>query len=89
MWMCVCCIEEIQIGEVQMPPKMQKKGRPKGSGLTVIGLPKKVNRASTKPTTFLKKSQWEKSKRKWTKSSGRGWSPFNIVKPLPLESEKL
>jgi len=42
----VCYIEEIsnntviQIADIQMPPKM-KKGRPKGNGLTVVGLPKK------------------------------------------------
>ena len=26
--------------DVKMPPKMLKRGRPKGAGLTVIGLPK-------------------------------------------------
>ena len=46
--------------DIQMPPKMQKKGRPKGTGLTVIGLPKKVN--CLKLTPFIKKSEWEKSK---------------------------
>ncbi|XP_065902184.1 uncharacterized protein [Dysidea avara] len=60
--MYVCFEGEIQIGDVQVPPKMHKKGRPKGNGLKVIGLPKKVKGTSTKPTTFLKKSQWEKSK---------------------------
>jgi len=62
----VCYIEEIsnnteiQIADIQMPPKMKKRGRLKGNGLTVIGLPKKVN--SGKPTPFIKKSEWEKSK---------------------------
>ena len=36
-----------------------KKGRTKGTGLTVIGLPKKAN--YLKPTPFVK-SEWEKSK---------------------------
>ena len=40
---------------------MRKKGRPKGAGLTVIGLPKKTGK-SQKPVPFIKKSQWDKSK---------------------------
>lgn len=59
----VCYIEEIseiQIADIQMPPKMKKKGRPKGNGLTVVGLPKKAN--GGKPTPFIKKSEWEKNK---------------------------
>ena len=44
-----------------MPPKMRKKGRPKGAGLTVIGLPRKTGK-SQKTVPFVKKSQWEKSK---------------------------
>ena len=67
--MFLCCIDEtsnnteIQITDVLMPPKMKKKGRPKGNGLTVVGLPKKVN--SKKPTPFIKKSEWAKSKCKY------------------------
>ena len=67
--MFICCIDEIsndteiQITDIQMPPKMKKKGRPKGNGLTVIGLPKKVD--SKKPTLFVKKSEWDKSKCKY------------------------
>ena len=59
----VCYIQEIsnnteiQIADIQMPIKMKKNGRLKGNGLTVI---KKVN--SRKPTPFIKKSEWEKSK---------------------------
>lgn len=53
---------EIRIADIQMPPKMKKKGRPKGNGLTVIGLPKKGN--GNKPIPFIKKSEWEKSKSK-------------------------
>ena len=46
--------------DIKMPPKMKKKGRPKGAGLMVIGLPKKIN--GSKVTPFIKKSEWEKSK---------------------------
>ena len=33
--------EEVDISDIILPPKIQKCGRPKGSELTVIGLPKK------------------------------------------------
>ena len=46
---------EIQIADFQMPPRMKKKGRPKGNG-SIIGI-QKVN-----PTPFIKKLEWEKSK---------------------------
>ena len=45
-----------------MPPAMRKRGRPKGAGLTVIGLPKKKGKTSSKPTPFVLKSEWEKTK---------------------------
>lgn len=44
-----------------MPPAMRKRGRPKGAGLTVIGLPKKKGNVP-KIVAFVKKSEWEKSK---------------------------
>lgn len=50
------------IALVKMPPTMRKRGRPKGAGLTVIGLPKKKGKASSKPTPFVLKSEWEKTK---------------------------
>lgn len=50
------------IDDIKMPPKMSKKGRPKGAGLTVIGLPKK--RDVKQPSPFLRKSEWEKSQGK-------------------------
>ena len=51
------------ISVVKMPPTMRKRGRPKGAGLTVIGLPKKKGKTvSTKPTAFILKSEWEKTK---------------------------
>ena len=44
-----------------MPPKMKKKGRPKGTGQTVIGLPKK-SKSNGKVIAFSKKSSSEKVK---------------------------
>jgi hypothetical protein len=50
---------------VKMPPTMRKQGRLKGAGLTVIGLPKKKGKAvSTRPTAFVLKSEWEKTRGK-------------------------
>ena len=51
------------ISVIKMPPTMRKRGRPKGAGLTVIGLPKKKGKtASTRPTAFVLKSEWEKTR---------------------------
>ncbi|XP_064407710.1 uncharacterized protein LOC135352461 [Halichondria panicea] len=47
---------------IKMPPAIKKRGRPKGAGLTVIGLPKKKGKASSKPKAFVLKSEWEKTK---------------------------
>jgi hypothetical protein len=44
---------------VKMPPKTMKRGRPKGTGTTVIGLPCKRGKKSSK--AFRKKSETEKS----------------------------
>ena len=53
------------IAVVKMPPTMRKRGRPKGAGLTVIGLPKKKGKTvSTRPTAFVLKSEWEKTRGK-------------------------
>ena len=49
--------------QITMPPRMLKRGRPKGAGLTVIGLPKK--RKTTSAIPFLKKSPTEKERGKW------------------------
>ena len=46
------------MSKIQLPPKMRKRGRPKGSGKTVIGLPKK-NRGY-KPVPFNGKSPRDK-----------------------------
>lgn len=44
-----------------MPPKMKKRGRPKGADKTVIGLPKKKS-CSSRPVSFLKKLPIERVK---------------------------
>ena len=61
---CFVFIEEIKntISTPIMPPRMLKRGRPKGAGLTVIGLPKK--RKTTGAIPFLKKSPTEKERGK-------------------------
>lgn len=61
---CLTNIEQGKECDVQilkLPKKMRKRGRPKGSGLTVVGLPKKKV-CLNKPTPFVKKSEWDKSK---------------------------
>ena len=49
------------LGEVKLPPKLRKRGRPKGADQTVIGLPKKRHRGN-KPVPFLKKLPSDKEK---------------------------
>ncbi len=56
-------VTDLQI--LKLPRKMHKRGRPKGAGLTVIGLPSKKARkasTSTKPVPFLKISEWDRTK---------------------------
>ena len=50
--------------EVKMPPKMKKKGRPRGTETTVIGLPqaKKWRVVISKPKPFSKSSLLEKDR---------------------------
>ena len=43
------------------PPKMMKRGRPKGAEKTVIGLPNKKQKLN-KPLTFLKKPPVDREK---------------------------
>ena len=52
--------ENDELASVEMPPTMRKRGRPKGAGLTVIGLPKKKGNVP-KVIPFIKKSEWEKT----------------------------
>ena len=44
-----------------MPPKMKRKGRPKGAETTIAGIPKK-KKLSTKPTPYAKLLPREKCK---------------------------
>ena len=53
----------IQIFLISSPPKQKKRGRPKGSDLTVIGLPNK-KRKGNGPVPFIKKHPKEKEKSK-------------------------
>ena len=49
--MCACVATTIS--SVRLPGKIPKRGRPKGSELTVIGIPKKKKLAGG-PVAFLK-----------------------------------
>ena len=42
--------------DIKMPPKQRKRGRPKGAGLTVVGLPNKKKRNGPIPFTFKSKT---------------------------------
>lgn len=46
---------------MKLPPKMKKKGRPRGAEKTVIGLPRKKKKTE-KPITFLKKQPVDKER---------------------------
>ena len=46
---------------VKLPKKMVKRGRPKGAGLTVIGLPARKKRSVSGPVAFRLKSPTEKA----------------------------
>lgn len=60
---CVSCsIYVTDILHLQLPPKMKRRGRPKGSELTTIGLPKKKKRSDGKPVAFIKKHPKEKER---------------------------
>ena len=48
---------------IQLPPKMRKRGRPKGAEKTVVGLTRKKAKSSgSKPLPFLKKHPIDKEK---------------------------
>ena len=51
----------VGLENVKLPPKMKKRGRPKGAETTVIGLPRKKKKTD-KPTPFLKKLPNDKEK---------------------------
>ena len=51
----------VNLSKILLPPKMRKRGRPKGADKTVIGLPKKKYRGD-KPLPFITKSPKDKEK---------------------------
>ena len=51
------------LSKILLPPKMKKRGRPKGAEKTVIGLPRKKHRGD-KPIPFIKKPPLEKERGK-------------------------
>ena len=54
---------DVDLKSIKLPPKIRKRGRPKGAGLTVIGLPQKKRCIdSDHPVKFLKKSIEEREK---------------------------
>ena len=62
------CLQLLYVGiiisgrdSVKLPPKMMKRGRPKGAKKTVIGLINK-KRKLNKPFTFLKKPPVDREK---------------------------
>ena len=55
------CIHTAELKTIKLPPKMRKRGRPKGTETTVIGLPKRRKR-SNKTVPFLKKLPSEREK---------------------------
>ena len=49
------------LASIKLPPKNNKRGRPKGAGSTVIGLPRK-KLCKDKPVNFLMKGKQEREK---------------------------
>ena len=49
---------KINLNKIKLPPKMLKRGRPKGAGQTVVGIPKKKKKIV--PCAFIDKSLSEK-----------------------------
>lgn len=50
------------LDHIHLPAKMRKRGRPKGSEKTAIGLPKKRKKKPNKPIAFIKKHPNDKDK---------------------------
>lgn len=57
----IYCNHTEDLANIQLPPKVRKRGRPKGAALTVIGLPKKKDRMY-KPQELKRKPHREKEK---------------------------
>ena len=48
--------------DIQVPPAVKKHGRPKGSDLTVVGLPKKKQKGLKGPCPFIRLHTCEKER---------------------------
>ncbi|KAG8171667.1 hypothetical protein JTE90_016582, partial [Oedothorax gibbosus] len=53
---------DIALSELVLPPKMRRRGRPKGASITVIGLPRKKPGNSSKPVAFVKRHVRDKER---------------------------
>ena len=53
--------KKLDTNKILIPPKMKRKGRPKGAETTVVGIPKK-KKLSTKPTPYANLLPKEKCK---------------------------
>ena len=50
----------VGLRDIKLPPKIRKRGRPKGAEKTTIGLPRK--KKENKPVPFLKKYPTDREK---------------------------
>ncbi|KAJ8264587.1 hypothetical protein GJAV_G00151020 [Gymnothorax javanicus] len=82
-------VEDTTDGErVQLPPRVKRKGRPKGMDQTAIGLPRKMMRKEKKPVPFIKLPAIEKEK------VMLGWivkdaSLLDLIVPGSTESDRM
>jgi hypothetical protein len=53
-------VQPLKTKDIITPPRIKSRGRPKGSEMTTIGLPKK-RKTDKKPTLFIHKSPNEKA----------------------------
>ena len=63
------------VSQIKLPAKIQKRGRPKGSEVTVVGLPKR-KKSKNKPTALKKKHPKDQEKSKYTTCSSSYNAPF-------------